>query len=159
MKKLLALTLTALMIATLCLGLASCHKHEWGEDVIITEATVFSDGSAKHTCACGEEETVTIPAIGVEKLKADLSKGYWIHVGDMIDEKWTFSADGTCNLRVTAKYNGATMDLDNPTTYVIEDGVIVTTRVENGFVMELNYTYVNGVLHLDRGEDNVFTHR
>ncbi len=66
MKKLKLLLVLVVVLALVPLTFAACedHTHAFGNDyTIVTAPTATAEGSATHTCACGETETVAIPAL------------------------------------------------------------------------------------------------
>ena len=53
------------LLLVLSIMLTSCnHKHEWREWTVTTEAKCTEKGEEKRMCACGEEETREIAAVG-----------------------------------------------------------------------------------------------
>lgn len=60
-------TLVIFMLAVLvvsCLSLTACHKHEFGQWTVVSNATCTDAGLKERTCECGVKETEVIPATG-----------------------------------------------------------------------------------------------
>ena len=73
MKKLILV-----LLLVLTFGLIACeepHTHEYGEWVVVKEATEAEEGLKERTCSCGEKETEKI-----EKLAHTHEYGEWVVV-------------------------------------------------------------------------------
>ena len=74
MKKLFAFILVFLA-ALLCVACQEEHTHEFGEWVVVKEATEAEEGSKERTCDCGEKQTEKI-----DKLAHTHAYGEWVVV-------------------------------------------------------------------------------
>ena len=113
MKKLflfLAIVLTLVFALTACddNGGSTEHTHAFGEWVVVKEATDTEDGKKLRICACGEQETETIPKTQSGGGNTSESGGQSTHT-HTYDQKSTASkylkSDATCTSAAVYYYS------------------------------------------------------
>ena len=133
MKKLFAFILVFLA-ALLCVACQEEHTHEFGEWVVVKEATEAEEGSKERTCECGEKQTEKI-----DKLAHTHAYGEWVVVKEATEaeegSKERVCACGEKETEVIAKLEQQNPVVEEKTIAEIvaaEDGEYIATGVVVG---------------------------